>query len=75
MDIIREIIYNDGKEKWQSYEYTIEVTENAPWYYDNFSITGYGSNVKEAKEECLQQLKEFLNNMMEFVNKIEKGDN
>lgn len=66
----KEIIYNDGKGKSQSYEYTIVVTEDAPWYYNSFSsITGYGENEQEAKEECLAQLKEMLNDLTNFINK------
>lgn len=66
----KEIIYNDGKGKNQSYEYTIVVTEDAPWHYNCFSsITGYGENEQEAKEKCLAQLREMLNDLINFINK------
>ena len=32
----RENVYNDGKGKSQSYEYRIEISGNAPWYYNAF---------------------------------------
>jgi len=74
MDNIREFIFNDGKEKNQSIEYTVEATEAAPSYYNNFSVTGYGRTIEEAKAECLEQLKQFLSELGDFVNNLEKRD-
>ena len=74
MDNIRETVFNDGTGKYQSIEYTIEATESAPWYYNNFSVTGYGATIEEAKAECLNQLKQFLSEMCDFVDSLEKKE-
>ena len=70
MSNFKECIFNDGKEKQQSFEYTIETKEHAPWYYNNFSITGYGADIEEAKSDCIKMLKEFLTDLNKFVDKI-----
>mgnify|MGYP003305302516 CR=1 FL=1 len=71
----KEIKFNDGKEKSQSYEYRIELTENAPWYYNNFySVTGFGENEEEAKRECLTYLKVLLNDLMNFIEEIDEKE-
>jgi hypothetical protein len=71
----RENIYNDGKGKQQSCEYRIEITENAPWYYNGFSsVTGYGENEEEAKRECLTYLKIMLNDLMNFIEEIDNKE-
>ena len=71
----KEIIYNDGKGKSQSCEYHIEITGNAPWYYNAFnSAIGYGRNVKDAKQECLIYLKTLVNDLINFINEIDEKE-
>lgn len=71
----KEFKFNDGKEKSQSYEYRIELNENAPWYYNNFnSVTGFGENEEEAKRECLTYLKVLLNDLMNFIEEIDEKE-
>ena len=75
MSNFKEITYYDGKGNSQSYEYSIEISGNAPWYYNAFSsATGYGKDIEEAKQECLAYLKIMLNDLMNFIDKIENEE-
>lgn len=44
-------IVNDRKEKYQSYEAHIELTENSPMGHATFGATGFGANEGEARKE------------------------
>lgn len=75
MSNFKEKTYYDGKGKSQSYEYRIEISGNAPWYYNAFSsVTGYGSDIEEAKQECLTYLKIMLNDLMNFIDEIDNKE-
>lgn len=72
----KENKYDDRKGKQQSCEYSIEISGNAPWYYNAFSSAiGYGIDMEEAKKECLTYLKIMINDLMNFIEEIdEKGE-
>lgn len=57
--------YNDGKQKWQSYE--CSVTEEVTQFY----VTGYGENAKEAKEDMLKDLDNYINELLRFRQLLE----
>ena len=56
---------DDKKCKSQSFEY--EICEK----YTQFSITEYGENEKEAKENMLSELDRFIEMLIEFRNNID----
>lgn len=57
--------YNDGKQKWQSCE--CSVTEEVTQFY----VTGYGENAKEAKEDMLKDLDNYINELLRFRRLLE----
>ena len=57
--------FDDKKCKSQSFEY--EICEK----YTQFSITEYGEDEKEAKENMLSELDRFIEMLIEFRNKID----
>lgn len=57
--------YDDGKQKWQSCERS--VTEEVTQFY----IIGYGENAKEAKEDMLKDLDNYINELLKFRQLLE----
>lgn len=57
--------YNDGKQKWQSCE--CSVTEEVTQFY----VIGYGENAKEAKEDMLKDLDNYINELLRFRQLLE----
>ena len=57
--------FDDKKCKSQSFEY--EICEK----YTQFSITEYGEDENEAKENMLSELDRFIEMLIEFRNKID----
>ena len=57
--------FDDKKCKSQSFEYGICEE------YTQFSITEYGENEKEAKENMLSELDRFIEMLIEFRNSID----
>lgn len=56
--------FDDGKQKWQSYE--CEINDDDSDVPTQFSITGYGANAQEAKEDMLIDLDNFIKVLLKF---------
>ena len=52
--------YNDGKEKWQSYEYSVEEERSGLY------IIEYGADGDEAQEAILNELDRYIEKLLEF---------
>lgn len=56
--------FDDGKQKWQSYE--CEINDSDSDIPTQFSITGYGADAKEAREDMLIDLDKFIEALLKF---------
>lgn len=63
-------VWDDGKEKWQSFEAWVPDLDNLRVEYE----TGYGEDTKEAIQECLKVLKDTVAPINETIAKIEAGN-
>ena len=66
--------FDDKKEKYQSFEYTVRASQEAPYYFYGFGITGYGYNREEAKEECMEMLDKYITSLWDFRNKLKEEE-
>ena len=58
--------YNDCKEKWQSYEYSVEEERSGLY------IIEYGADDDEAQEAILNELDRYIEKLLEFRKSIDK---
>lgn len=62
-------VHNDGKEKWQSFEATVNNTD------DYLDLTGYGATQEEAIEELKKKVDEYIKKLQGIdYSKINKVD-
>lgn len=57
--------FNDGKEKYQSHEFSIAEDHNDPIECGLYLI-GYGADAQEAKLDCMEQLDQLIADLIEF---------
>lgn len=58
--------YNDGKEKWQSYEFSIEEKRSGLY------IIEYGADEDEAQEAILNELDRYIVELLKFRKSIDE---
>ena len=64
---MKPIIKNDGKEKDQSWEVSLDNFRGDSCYNHNFNITAYGSS----EEEALEYFKDAVSVLVEYLQEIE----
>jgi hypothetical protein len=55
--------YNDGKEKYQSWEATFEQSGSTPMGHYNSDFMGYGKTEEEAKLNLVEQVDNLIKNL------------
>lgn len=58
-------VFNDGKEKYQSREFSI-VEDPANRTECGICLIGYGADAQEAKLECIEQLDQLIADLIDF---------
>lgn len=58
--------YNDGKEKWQSYEFSVEEERSGLY------IIEYGANEDETQEAILNELDRYIVELLKFRKSIDE---
>ena len=60
--------YNDGKGKWQSYEFSVEEERSGLY------IIQYGADEDEAQEAILNELDRYIEKLLEFRKSIDEKE-
>lgn len=61
-------VKNDGKQKAQSCEASVEIFENGEWGYFNAEFKGYGADEWSAKQNLIEQ----VDRLIEKLNKLKE---